>query len=92
MLHGMTLYSSAIEVLQTSSKLLHLCLTCMPSLTPPVCAAAITRLAKTPRAQFPAQISLIYAELAVVLFGILSASAAIVIFPDEKELLWSPYR
>lgn len=49
-----------------------------------------TRFAARPGYQTPAQVSAASCLLLVRVFGILSASAAVIIFPEEKRLLWTP--
>jgi NCS1 family nucleobase:cation symporter-1 len=54
--------------------------------------ADFTRFAKTRLSPLPAQIiTTMILELCVTLFGILAASAAISVFPDEGRLLWTPF-
>ena len=52
--------------------------------------ANTTRFAARPGYQIPAQVTAALCLLLVSVMGILSASAAVVIFPDEQKLLWTP--
>ncbi|KAK9900702.1 hypothetical protein P389DRAFT_208145 [Cystobasidium minutum MCA 4210] len=50
-----------------------------------------TRFAKSRMSPIPAQlVTTLVFELCVTLFGILAASAAVSVFPEEKKLLWTP--
>lgn len=41
--------------------------------------------------QIPGTVAFIWVNILVMTMGIISTSAAIVIFPEEQRLLWAPY-
>lgn len=53
--------------------------------------STFTRFAKAPGAQVPGSVAMIWVNILVMMLGTISTSAAIVIFPEERRLLWAPY-
>jgi cytosine/uracil/thiamine/allantoin permease len=56
-----------------------------------ILGTAFSRFAARPGYQIPGTVAMIWVNIVVMVFGIVSTSAAIAIFPNESRLLWAPY-